>query len=64
MDDAFEHAVRLVEAFIFASADPVAVSTLSRLVPMPHSAREVLETLRDRCQAQGRGVDLVEVGGG
>jgi segregation and condensation protein B len=64
MDDAFEHAVRLVEAFIFASAEPVAVSALSRLVPMPHSAHEVLETLRERCQDQRRGVDLVEVGGG
>jgi segregation and condensation protein B len=62
MDDAFEHAVRLVEAFIFASAEPVAVSALSRLVPMPYSAREVLETLRERCQ--GRGAHLVEVGGG
>jgi segregation and condensation protein B len=62
MDDAFEHAVRLVEAFIFASAEPVAVSALSRLVPIPYSAREVLEALQDRCQ--GRGVQLVEVGGG
>jgi segregation and condensation protein B len=62
MDDAFEHAVRLVEAFIFASAEPVTVSALSPLVPMPYSAREVLETLQERCQ--GRGVHLVEVGGG
>ena len=35
MDDAFKHAVRLVEALIFASAEPVAVSALARLVPMP-----------------------------
>jgi len=38
MDDAFEYAVRLVEAFIFASAKPLATCALSRLVPMPHSA--------------------------
>jgi len=62
MDDAFEHAVRLVEAFVFASAEPVAVSALERLVPMPHSAYEVLVALQERCQ--GRGVHLVEVGGG
>jgi len=62
MDDAFEHAVRLVEAFIFASAEPVAARALWRLIPMPYSAGEVLETLRERCQ--GRGVHLVEVGGG
>jgi len=62
MDDAFEHAVRLVEAFIFASAEPVAARALWRLIPMPYSASEVLESLRERCQ--GRGVQLVEVGGG
>ena len=62
MDDAFEHAVRLVEAFIFASAEPVAVSALSRLMPMPYSAREIPETSRERCQ--GRGVHLAEVSGG
>ncbi len=62
MDEAFERAVRLVEAFVFASADPVAVSALERLVPMPHSAYGVLLALQKRCQ--GRGVHLVEVGGG
>lgn len=62
MEDAFEHAIRLVEAFIFASAEPVAASALSRLVPLPFSAREVLEALQERCR--GRGVHLVEVGGG
>ena len=61
MDDAFKHAVRLVEVFIFASAEPVAVSALARLVPMPYSAPEVLEVLRERCE--GRGVELAEVGG-
>jgi Segregation and condensation complex subunit ScpB len=62
MDDAFEHAVRLVEALVFASAEPVAVSALERLVPMPHSAYEVLVALQERCR--GRGVHLVAVGGG
>jgi len=50
MDDAFEHAVRLVEAFIFASAEPVALSSLARLMPKPYSAHEVLEALRGFCQ--------------
>jgi len=40
MDDAFEHAVRLVEAFIFASAEPVAARALWRLIPMPYSASD------------------------
>ena len=62
MDEAFERAVRLVEAFVFASAEPVAASAVARLVPMPYSAHEVLTTLRERCQ--GRGVHLVEAGGG
>lgn len=62
MDEAFERAVRLVEAFVFASAEPVAASAVARLVPMPYSAHEILMTLRERCQ--GRGVHLVEAGGG
>ena len=62
MEDPFEHAVRLVEAFLFASAEPVAVSALARLVPMPYNAHEVLLALQERCQ--GRGVELEEVGGG
>jgi segregation and condensation protein B len=45
-----------------ASAEPVAARALWRLIPMPYSASEVLEALRERCQ--GRGVQLVEVGGG
>jgi segregation and condensation protein B len=62
MDEAFERAVRLVEAFIFATAEPVAIGAVARLVPMPYSAHEVLTTLRERCE--GRGVHLVEAGGG
>lgn len=62
MDEAFERAVRLVEAFVFASAEPVAESAVARLVPMPYSAHEVLTALQERCQE--RGVQLVEVGGG
>ena len=56
MDEAFERAVRLVEAFVFASAEPVAASAVARLVPMPYSAHEVLTALRERCQ--GRGVQM------
>jgi segregation and condensation protein B len=62
MDEAFERAIRLVEAFVFASAGPVAASAVARLVPMPYSAHEVLTALRDR--SQERGVHLVEAGGG
>ena len=62
MDEAFERAVRLVEAFVFASAEPVAGSAVARLVPMPYSAHEVLAALQERCR--GRGVHLVEAGGG
>jgi hypothetical protein len=53
--DAFEHAVRRV------GAEPVAARALSRLMPMPCGAEEVLATLRECCL--GRGVHLVEVGG-
>jgi hypothetical protein len=42
MDAAFERAMRLVEAFVFASAEPVAASAVARLVMMPYSAHEVL----------------------
>jgi segregation and condensation protein B len=62
MDEMFERAIRLVEAFVFASAEPVSDSALARLVPMPYSAHDVLTALQDRCR--GRGVNLVEVGGG
>jgi segregation and condensation protein B len=62
MEDAFEHAVRLVEAFIFASAEPVSAGAVAKLVPEPHSADEVLTALQARCR--GRGVHLVEVAGG
>jgi segregation and condensation protein B len=62
MEDAFEHALRLVEAFIFASAEPVSASAVAKLAPPPHSALDVLATLQERCR--GRGVCLVEVAGG
>jgi segregation and condensation protein B len=62
MEDAFEHALRLVEAFIFASAEPVSASVVAKLVPEPHSADAVLTALQARCR--GRGVDLVQVAGG
>ena len=62
MDEAFERAVRLVEAFVFASAGPVGASAVARLVPMPFSAHEVLTALQERYQ--GRGIQLFEAGGG
>lgn len=63
MDDAFENAVRFIEVFIFASAEPAAVGALSRLVLMLRSAREVVD--RHRRTAAGRGeVELVADTGG
>lgn len=54
--------VRLAEAVAFASAGPVLARTLQLLLPDGAEADVVLAALRDRYA--GRGVELVEVGGG
>ena len=54
--------LRLVEAFVFASAQPVTASALRPLVPEPLDPAAVLDTLQRRCA--GRGVILVEVASG
>ena len=57
-----EDAVRLAEALVFASADPVSPRGLQRLLPDDMDAEAVLAALRERYA--GRGVELVDAGGG
>ena len=53
---------RLAEALIFASAEPVPTAALARLLPDAVDVEPVLAALRRRYA--GRGIELVEVGGG
>jgi segregation and condensation protein B len=57
-----ESSLRLAEALVFASASPVTARTLSQLLPPDTDADAVLDALRARYA--GRGVELVEAGGG
>ena len=57
-----EDHLRLAEALVFASADPVSTRALSQLLPDDADADAVLTALRDRYA--GRGVQLVEAAGG
>ncbi len=59
MDEAH---LRLAEALVFASADPVPARALQQVLPEGVDAEAVLAALRTRCE--GRGAVLVEVGGG
>lgn len=54
--------LRLAEALVFASASPVTARTLSQLLPTELDADAVITALRERYA--GRGVELVEAGGG
>ena len=54
--------LRLAEAVVFASADPVPARVLQQLLPEGADADQVLNALRE--QVAGRGVTLVEVAGG
>ena len=54
--------IRLVEAFVFASAEPVTPSLLASLLPPDRNPYDLLHAVRDHCA--GRGVILVEHGGG
>lgn len=56
-----EH-LRLAEALVFSSADPVPARALQQVLPDGVDASAVLAALRD--QVAGRGVTLVEVAGG
>jgi segregation and condensation protein B len=57
-----EDSLRLAEALIFSSADPVSARSLSRLLPDDLDADAVLVALRARYA--GRGVELLEIGNG
>lgn len=55
-------AERLVEALIFASAEPVPTAAIARMLPETVDAEPVIAALQARYA--GRGVELVEVAGG
>jgi segregation and condensation protein B len=57
-----EDSLRLAEALIFASAEPVSARSLTRLLPDDIDADAVLALLRARYA--NRGVELIEIGGG
>ena len=57
-----ELALRIAEALVFASADPVTPRALSQVLPEPADADAVIAALRGRYA--GRGVELVDVAGG
>lgn len=57
-----EDALRLAEAMVFASANPVTPRALSQVLAENMDAAVVLAALRSRYE--GRGVELVEVAGG
>jgi segregation and condensation protein B len=60
--DPDDDALRLAEALVFATAGPVTARALSQLLPDTADADAVLAALRARYA--GRGVELVEAGGG
>ncbi len=57
-----EEHLRLAEALVFASAEPVPARALQQLLPPETEAEAVLHALRERFA--GRAVTLVEVAGG
>jgi segregation and condensation protein B len=57
-----EDSVRLAEALVFASAEPVTARELARVLPEGMDAGAVLDALRARYA--GRGVELVDAGAG
>ncbi len=57
-----EDSLRLAEALVFASAEPVLARGLARILPDDIDADAVMAALRERYA--GRGVELVDVGGG
>lgn len=57
-----DQAVRLAEALIFASAEPVPAAALARTLPDSVDVEPVLAALQ--AHYAGRGVELIEAGGG
>jgi segregation and condensation protein B len=62
MSDVHEDHLRLAEALVFASADPVPVRRLAGLLPEDVDAAEVFSALQARYA--DRGVELAEIGAG
>jgi segregation and condensation protein B len=58
--------VDVVEALLFASDSPVETERIREVLGLgsPADARELVETLRQRLDAEGRALRVVEVGGG
>src|ERR1019366_2148272 len=57
-----EAALRLAEAVVFASVVPMTARGLSQLLPDDMDAAAVIAAVRSRYE--GRGIELVEIGGG
>ena len=62
MTEGADTAARLAEALVFASAEPVSIAAVARLLPLPAEAEAVLRALQSHYA--GRGVELAEVAGG
>lgn len=58
--------IDVVEALLFASDTPVEASRIQEVLDLesPATARELVESLRGRLDAEGRALQVVEVGGG
>ncbi|MGH7316548.1 MAG: SMC-Scp complex subunit ScpB, partial [Candidatus Rokuibacteriota bacterium] len=58
--------IDVVEALLFASDTPVEVARIQEVLDLESTAgaRELVESLRGRLDAEGRGLQVVEVGGG
>jgi segregation and condensation protein B len=58
--------IDVVEALLFASDTPVEASRIQEVLDLesPAVAREIVESLRGRLDAEGRALQVMEVGGG
>ena len=58
--------IDVVEALLFASDTPVEASRIQEVLDLesPAVARELVESLRGRLDAEGRALQVMEVGGG
>lgn len=58
--------IDVVEALLFASDTPVEADRIAEVLDLesPAAAREIVEALRARVEAEGRALQVMEVGGG
>jgi len=58
--------IDVVEALLFASDTPVEADRIAEVLDLesPAAAREIVEALRARLEAEGRALQVMEVGGG